>query len=310
MRNVGLIFLTVLFLFGCEFFEPEEAKLQPPENLRLVAIDDGLGVKLEWDPVSDAEEYAVHFNSTEIAKVTEEKFEHHSSEIESDGLGTYFVFAFKGDDRSPQSDPVCTRPKAAVTLEIYDRNDVIKSDTTIQNRYDSLGVEYVDTAIVTEVKMGAYGWSVKGSGEGSSVADLSSVWHIYLDDGESGVTDYSHFHFLSANCALQGMVPPAPDFDTAYIAGPCATGYAPLDMGVTAPVKIDSVYYLNIYGNHFVKLVPVDRASITSTFIDYTNMQQPPGGGPEVPLERTHEQPNVGVIFDFSFQKIENFRRF
>jgi hypothetical protein len=39
-------------------------------------------------------------------------------------------------------------------------------------------------------------------------------------------------------------------------------------------------------------------------------MQQPPGGGPEVPLERTHEQLNAGLIFEYSFHKIESFRRF
>lgn len=299
-----------VILLGCEFFEPEEVKLDAPQNLRFVAIDDGLGVRLEWDPVSDAEEYAVHFNSSEIARVTEEKFEHRGSDVEGKGLGTYFVLAFKEDDRSPQSNPVSTKPKTAITLEIYDRDDVIRSDTTIQRRYDSLGVEYVDTGVVTEIQLGGFGWSEVGGGERLSVTDLSRVWHVYLDDGEPGSTDYSNFHFVSANSALQGMVPPAPQFDTAYITGPSAADYAPLDMGVAVPVRTDSTYYLKVYGKYYVKLIPTGHTSITSTFIDYTDMQQPPGGGPEVPLERTHEQSDVGIVFDYYFQKIENFRRF
>lgn len=310
MRKAGLVFFVAVILSGCEFFEPEEPALDAPQNLRFTAIDNGLGVKLEWDPVSDAEEYAVSFNSSEIARVTEEKFEHHSSDIESTGLGTYFVFAFKGEDRSPQSDPVSTKPKSATTLEIYDREDVVRSDTTIQTRYDSLGNEYVDTSIVTEIQLGGFGWSEVGSGEGSSVGDVSHIWHVYLDDGELSSTDYNNFHFVSANSALQGMEPPAPQFDTAYITGPTASEYAPEAMDVTAPAKIDSTYYLKIYGKYFVKLIPTGRASITSTFIDYTDMRQPPGGGPEVPLERTHEQTNVGIVFDYYFQKVEGFRRF
>jgi hypothetical protein len=310
MRRLGLVFFVAVIVSGCEFFEPEEVTLDAPGNLRLTAIDNGLGVRLEWDPVVDAEEYAVFFNSSEIARVTGESFEHHSSDIESMGLGTYFVFAFKEDDRSPQSSPVSTSPKSVITLEIYDRADVVRSDTTIQTRYDSLGNEYVDTSIVTEVQLGGFGWSEVGSGEGSSVADLSEIWHVYLDDGEIDATDYNNFHFVSANSALQGMEPPAPQFDTAYIAGPTTTEYAPEAMGVAAEVKIDSTYYLKIYGTYFVKLIPNGRASISSTFIDYTDMRQPPGGGPEVPLERTHDQANVGVLFDYYFQKIEGFRRF
>ncbi|KPJ49605.1 hypothetical protein AMJ40_05175 [candidate division TA06 bacterium DG_26] len=310
MKKVVLFLCGALLLSGCEFFEPEEVKLQAPQNLHFAAIDDGLGVRLEWDAVADAEEYAVYFNSTEIARSGEPRFDHHSADLDRVGLGTYFVFAYKEDVRSPQSDPVSTRPKAVATLEVYDRDDVIRSDTTIQQRYDDTGAAYVDTSIVTEALMGAYGWGPIGSGAAFDVTDLGSVWQVYLDDGQAGATDYNNFHFVSANAALQGMVPPAPLFDTAYIAGPTDAAYAPLTMDVTAPVKVDSTYYLKLYGTYYVKLIPTDRISISSTFIDYTDMRQPPGGGPEVPLERTHEQKNVGIGFDYYYQKIENFRRF
>jgi hypothetical protein len=310
MRVLGVIMLVALLLSGCEFFEPEETVLETPQNVRLIAIDDGLGVRLEWDAVADAEEYAVHFNSSEFARVTATQFEHRASEVERDGLGTYFVFAFKDEDRSPQSDPVSSKPKSVITQEIYDRDDVVVSDTTIQTRYDSLGVEYVDTSIVTEMQLGGYGWTEAGSGEGRDIGDVSEIWQVYLDDGAPGETDYTNFHLVSANAALPGMAVPAAQFDTAYISGPCTTDYAPTDMSVTASVEINATYYLNLYGMYFVKIVPTEYTSVTSTFIDYTDMQQPPGGGPEVPLERTHEQPNVGVIFEYSFHKIENFRRF
>lgn len=311
-RAFILCIILSFFLTGCEFFEEEKVELPAPQNLRLISIDNGLGVRLEWDPVEGAEEYGVYFNSEEIARVTTTYFEHHASQLDEAGLGPYFVFAYKKDETSPQSRVVSTKPSAVSYQYIYDRDNVrvweidttYVIDTTVTPP-NTLEVN-IDT-LLNRIMPGAYDWDSTSSGTTYVLTDSTAPeWDIYLDDGDPTKVLYKKFFLVSANASLPTSSVPEVSlgWEHTYITGPCTVDVAPENFtslyapdpdiqpeGVDpeSPEHKDDRYYLKVDGDYYVQL-RVNKYTAVDTL-----------GGAKV---------WGGIEFEYYFQKVKNFRRF
>lgn len=306
--------LALIVLIGCEFFEEEEVKLPAPQDVRLMSIDNGLGVRLEWNAVEGADTYSVYFKSEEIARVTTTHFEHPSAVLDTAGLGPYFVFAHKEDEMSPQSRAVSTKPRPVPYQFIYDRDNIkvweidttYVVDTTVTPP-ETLEM-HVDT-LLTRIMPGAYDWDATSAGSSYVLTDSTALdWDIYLDDGDTSTVLYKKFFLVSANASLPTSSIPevSQGWETTYITGPesvsiavapenFTTLYAPdpdtLPDGVNPDLfPADTYcYYLKVDGDHYTQ-IRVNKYSAVDTL-----------GGAQV---------WGGIQFEYYFQKIKDFRRF
>jgi hypothetical protein len=211
MKKLLVSSAFLLLMIGCTQV-PEEPNLGAPGNLRIKAIDGGLGLKLEWDEVPEAEGYYVHFidiwasgkiDTMALCKVLCPYFCDRpgdlvlDSKIEDRGCGTYFVY------------PVKT---------VYDQGYV--GDTA---SISSLPRTTDSPQIIYERSTGdpsAFGWDEDGNFSIYSVDDTVHDWDIYLCDQDSSIIDTSLLHFLSPTARTGQNSTPNPDLDTSIIAGP------------------------------------------------------------------------------------------
>jgi len=266
------IILPLIFWIGCTR-EPTAPTLGAPQNLKISSIEKGLGLKLEWVNIADADGYFVYFvkvksdtesDTAALAKVIQSEFydlpkptseTHLPSSIMERGCGDYYVIpekieydkAWLGD----ASETVSSRPAVGKSCVLYERN-------------------LPDSC--------AYGWDENGNGERYSISDNTNEWDIYLDDGNSAATD-TIFWLVSPTDSVGGNSPPTVSWHATYIVSSSAAT-APLDITtLSASVEKDGIYYLKVDTDYYAKLV------IDSLLAN-------------------------GIIFNYSFQKLKGFRRF
>lgn len=272
-RIFTILFIGIMVFIGCAK-ETTGPEFTQPENLKLTVIQKGAGLKLDWDPVKDANAYYVYFGTVPIEdslhaiyKVIEPNyFIHDSLELECGGY--YAVLAVGGEYDSvvgPMSETVRSAPIETKDVILYER-DYANGDSS------------------------AFGWDMTtGDGFVTSITNATKRWHIYLDDGDSTASDSLYFKFVAPwdSVAMGDSInfnhPPDVPWDSTFITFSTAKyaplviedGFAPDEGGIYK----DFVFYLLIDNKYYAKL------SVKQVF-------------------------DNGVKFDAYFQDMENFRRF
>lgn len=245
MKRFLYLPLILAFIVGCEK-EPTGPELDAPESPRLSALQNGTGLKFEWDPVSEASGYYVYFGVNPdllhaIYKVVGQTyFIHDSVALDDAETGYYKVLAVGGDYDSvvgPMSEAVRSAALKTDSVILYER-DYLNGDST------------------------AFGWDGEGNGKVYSINDAVNRWHFYLDDGKGGEFDTLGFKFVTPGSSVDGNFPPEVPWDTTYITGPSDKSIAPVEIeGSFAPedgIKENDVFYLLIDGEHYAKIVVKD----------------------------------------------------
>jgi hypothetical protein len=268
------IILLLIFWIGCTR-QPTAPTLGAPQNLKISSIEKGLGLKLEWDNIEDADGYFVYFvnvksdtesDTAALAKVIQSEFYDLPkptsqtglpSSIMERGCGDYYVIPEKIEyDKvwlGDASETVSSRPAVSKSCVLYERN-------------------LPDSC--------AYGWDENGNGERYSISDATNEWDIYLDDGDSTTTDTAGLYLVSPTDSVGGNSSPTVNWDATYIVISTSENTAPLDITTLfASVEKDGIYYLKVDTDYYVKVV-------IDSLLDN------------------------GIIFNYSFQKLKGFRRF
>ncbi len=249
---------TFLLLFiGCK--EEPTASLTAPQNLIITVIQEGAGLKLNWDKVSEANGYYVYFGMHPdslfaICKVVDQTyFIHESDELDKAGTGYYGILAVGGEydsDVGPMSDIIIrTAPYETQGIILHER-DYESGDSS------------------------AFGWNAAHIGEILSINDAVNRWHIYLDDGQSGGTIDSLLKFVTPQDSVGTNHPPDVPWDSTAIVFSSASyapseitgGFAPETGGITE----ENVFYLlmdnEYYAKFFVQSVSDDRVKFDAYF--------------------------------------------
>ncbi|MEN3043677.1 MAG: hypothetical protein ABDH37_00470 [Candidatus Hydrothermales bacterium] len=164
MKKILLIsglFLILLVFIGC----PEDEELPTP-NARIASIlEQGEGIRLEWDPVEGADGYRVRVDD----------------ELKYEGTSTYFewktpalkieVYAYAGDKES--------------TPRVFDFTPVSRTSQELWER--------------SAAGNSGYGWNADGTGSSYSLGDAANHSRIdfYLDDFTAGTVDVSNIYLVS-----------------------------------------------------------------------------------------------------------------
>lgn len=211
-------------------------------------VQEGAGLRFEWEPVSNAGGYYVYFGAEPEPEFAIYKlidgvfFIHDSAALDEDETGYYRVLAVGGDYGDvvgPKSDEV--------------RSAAVKTDSVILYERD-----YRDG------DSSAFGWDGEGNAKIYSINDALNRWHFYLDDGKALEFDTLGFKFVTPNCSVGDNLPPDVPWDTTYITGPSDKAFAPLEIdGGFAPqdagIVVDDIYYLLIDGEYYAKIVVRER---------------------------------------------------
>lgn len=274
------ILLPFLLVIGCTNV-PETPNLPAPTNLTITAIDDGLGLKLKWDAVPEADGYYIYFikvksetlaDTLALCKVLTPYFvdepydENLSPSIEERGCGDYLVVPVR---------------------RIYDK-DTIGLPASISSRPIKTGQRIINEK--NKADSAAYGWNESGVGSVYSITDTINEWDIYVSDADSSRIIDTLFHFVSPPYSMAWQddgPPPGPKWDTTLVEGPIDEEVAPKKdsydwyvPGYGAGIKEkDEIYYLFVDRNYYVKVV------IDTVLPD-------------------------GVMLDSYFQSVKGFRRF
>lgn len=88
-------------------------------GLSAEGTTDGLGIRLTWIPVVNAEGYNVYFDGTLIG---EDIVVTAYTDANPSSTGSYTVTAVIGTDEGPESDPVSTAPSAVQNVVLYELN--------------------------------------------------------------------------------------------------------------------------------------------------------------------------------------------
>lgn len=175
-----LLGASTLMLVGCG---PGPEAPGIPTGLEITqAINNGLGVKLEWDAVEEADGYVVLFEGAVIDSVTTETF----NDEDPGDVGQYRVKAYADGEESDPSDAVSTVPKAGGAT-IYERSSAGYS---------------------------CFRWGANGTGATFSIQDPYNGWDFYADDFQAG-TDPLHIHLVSPSYNIAGS--PYSTEDTTWI---------------------------------------------------------------------------------------------
>ena len=186
----------ILVLVGCGE-EPTPPNI--PTNVRITqVINSGLGVKIEWDAVAEADGYKVLFEGTEIGDVAVTYF----NDDDPGDVGDYTVKAYTDGEESSPSDAVSTEPVTGGSV-IYERSAAGNS---------------------------AFGWAANGTGITASLNDPYDGWDFYADDFQAGTTDLVHIHLVSPSWDLDGT--PFSTEDTTWISD-SPVNYDTLDVAPT-----------------------------------------------------------------------------
>lgn len=241
-RIFTILFIGIMVFIGCAK-ETTGPEFTQPENLKLTVIQKGAGLKLDWDPVKDANAYYVYFGTVPIEdslhaiyKVIEPNYFIHDS-LELECAGYYAVLAVGGEYDAtvgPMSDIIRSAPIETKEIILYERD------------YETGGSS-------------AFGWDMTtGAGFVTSITDTIKRWHIYLDDGNPGVIVDSLFKLVTPGVAVGSSSPPDVPWDSTFITFSTAS-YAPLEIdSVSAPAEggiyKDFVFYLLIDNKYYAKL--------------------------------------------------------
>jgi len=274
MRNLIPFMVGLLLICSCELGPIEE--VATPQNLTIEAYDNGLGIRLSWDMVENAEGYRIYFKPagentyTRIDEVTPgsaTSYTQDADAIDSLGLGDYYVTAFKGRNESSPSNVVSTIPVFEDGCKIYDLD------------------------APTQVGYSAYNWEADGNGEPRSY-NSTDDWDIYLNDGVDGAIDTSKFHIISPDTALQWFqIPPeGVDNGAAYIAEVDDPSNIPSGTSITTKYQPESMDEGIASGDYYVVYMKDE--------------------GPFYVLLQITRILDNGIEFDYWFQTIPNFRRF
>ncbi len=238
----------ILLFIGCKE-EPTAPDLTSPQNLKISVIQDGVGLKLEWDKVSKANGYYVYFGMhpdslLAIYKVVDQiYFIHESNELDKAGTGYYGILAVGGEYDSvvgPMSDIIRTAPYEAPDIILHER-DYESGDSSAFG----FGALNPKNAIYAGVVL--------------SINDTSCRWHIYLDDGQSGTTIDSLLKFVTPQDSVGTNHPPDVPWDSTAIVFSTASyapseiigGFAPETDGIDEEEK--NVFYLLIDNEYYAK---------------------------------------------------------
>ncbi|OYD16265.1 hypothetical protein CH333_03835 [candidate division WOR-3 bacterium JGI_Cruoil_03_44_89] len=270
MRKLSpILLIPLLFLLGCA--EEEGPVPTVPENLTLTVIENGLGLRLDWQEVPDADGYYVYFVSAPyeggtkgdiirdtivLVKMLTNRFydssedsinTYYPSSIEDRNCGDYYVKAVAEDECSEASNSVTSVPLTMGHFTLYEQ-------------------DYNDSC--------AFGWDETGNGRIYSINDMTDEWDVYLSDMQPGVTDPTDFRLMSPPIA-------GAPWDTTLIAIGDDEHLCPCVMWpqLNTAMEPDGVYFLRIEEDYFVSITVLEI---------FEN----------------------GIVFDYSFQKLGGFRRF
>ena len=287
--GVILVASFLLFLFGCR---KDVERLPGPTEINIEAIDNGLGVRIRWSRVLDAEKYAVYFSEDRIAEVTDLFFYQRYEDIRASGLGSYFVRTIDADGRmGGQSPPVSTMPKEMVGQYLCDKDAVIITD---------------DGDTLQGIDFSAYYWDNVGDG---LIMPHGGVFHIYFGDTLDGVTDTESFFIASTNTSIPGREIFG-EGDTVYITTvPMDTGIVgedtilmlkdldvvplmPDEVALTYMLPIDPTasYYIRLPSNHYIRM-------------DLRGIRMQEIGEDDDPYP-------IGIDFSYQYHPIKGFRFF
>ncbi|MBN2543892.1 hypothetical protein JXI42_13625 [bacterium] len=243
MKNIILILMIgVLAFIACE--NDEGPDLAAPQNLGLTVWQNGAGLKIQWNEVTDANAYYLYFglyndedSLNAICKVVSPNYYIHDSISLTSG-GYYGVLAVGGDyDETvgPMSDIVRSAAVKSANVILYDRD------------YDG-------------GSSAAFGWDMdNGEAFITSINDASTRWHFYLDDGTPGEIVDSMFRFVVPGDSVGANSPPDVPWSGTSIVKSSASyaparitgGYAPTAGGIFEDfvfyLKIDDTYYAKLY---------------------------------------------------------------
>lgn len=242
-RFILITSCLILTLSGCKK-TTSQLDLDAPQNLRISLVQNGAGIRLDWDAVSKANAYYVYFGDTPnsdslnaIYKIVNQTyFIHESDALDKSGTGYYAVLAVGGEYDSvigPKSNVVRTAPYEVKNITIYERN------------YSS-----GDSS--------AFGWDDTHAGRIVSINDTINQWHIYCDDGDSGNIIDTLLKFVTPQDSVGSNPPPDVPWDSTAIVF-SSDPYAPLQItGKVAPttggIKEENVFYLLIDKEYYAKI--------------------------------------------------------
>lgn len=236
-----LLIAMLLFLFGCE--ESNEPDLAAPQNIELTVVQNGAGIRIDWDTVSEANAYYLYYGISgnpdslrALCKVIAPNYFYHDS-TSLENAGYYAVRAVGGDydaTSGPLSEIVSSAPVKTAQITLYERDHSGGNSS-------------------------AFGWNMTtGEGFVTSVNEASTRWFCYLDDGVPGASVDSLFRLVVPDEAVGSSTPPdVPWGNTgitqttdSYSPKTIIDGYAPEVAGIYE----DFLFYLLIDGEYYAKL--------------------------------------------------------
>lgn len=177
---IALLGASTLIIVGCGV-DPEAPDI--PTNLQITdVVNDGLGVRLEWDVVAEADGYIVVFEGSVIDSTISNFY----LDDDPGDVGEYQVKSYAEEESSP-SDAVSTVP--------------VTGGATIYER--------------TAAGNSAFGWAADGTGSTASLNDPYDGWDFYAEDFDTLDTDPLHIHLVSPSYDIKP--PPFSTEDTTWI---------------------------------------------------------------------------------------------
>ena len=202
-----IIGIAVVLLIGIYFYGCKEELPETPNVHTEKIIQNGAGIRFEWDPVENADGYRVYADGKEVYE----------------GTNTYYELL---------------TPTMKVEIVAYNKEG--ESEPWVGDYTPATGTGEIWERSVQD-KPSAYGWDAKGNGASYSILDTTnySRFDFYLDDLQAGTTLPGQMYFVSPNynyfgapfnntetgfAVGTGDVAPAPDgvYDTPRTEDPVA----------------------------------------------------------------------------------------
>ncbi len=179
--GLGIILGIGIYFYGCKKGEVPET----PNVHTVNVIQNGAGLRFEWDPVENADGYRVYADGNQVYE----------------GTNTYYEL---------------TTPAKKVEIVAY--NDEGESDPWEGDYTPVTGTGEIWERSVSG-KPSAYGWDAQGNGASYSILDSTnfSMFDFYLDDFTPGSTLPGEMYFVSPNYNMFGS--PFNNTETGFAVG-------------------------------------------------------------------------------------------